>query len=266
MHPIIFQFGKFKIYSYSLMVVIAFFCAFFYAWFEAKRLGEDRERVIDFGLLIFVSAFVGARLLHILVNWRIYFRDPIRIFKFWEGGLVFYGGLILAELVCVAYIKIFKLNLARWADILAQEGKVEEALRIYEKLANLKTPLAGVALFKKALLLKDLKEYKEAVSFFKKAMAKGIVQPRVHFSLGYCLEKLGRVEEALSQYFKIVYLFDDLDYKVKAYFRIAKIYERENKLDEAKQVYQRITQLQVAEAEIAKKKIEEIEALEGKDK
>ena len=119
MHPIIFQFGKFKIYSYSLMVVIAFFCAFFYAWFEAKRLGEDRERVIDFGLLIFISAFVGARLLHILVNWRIYFRDPIRIFKFWEGGLVFYGGLILAVLVCVAYIKIFKLNLARWADILA---------------------------------------------------------------------------------------------------------------------------------------------------
>ncbi|RKY31532.1 MAG: hypothetical protein DRP68_04795 [Candidatus Omnitrophota bacterium] len=61
-----------------------------------------------------------------------------------------------------------------------------------------------------------------------------------------------------------MYLFDDLDYKVKAYFRIAKIYERENKLEEAKQIYQRITQLQTPEAEIAKKKIEEIEALGSK--
>ncbi len=119
MHPVILEFGRFRIYSYSLMVVLAFFGAFFYAWREAKRLGEDQEKVIDLGILIFLSAFLGARLLHILVNWRVYFSHPERILKFWEGGLVYYGGLILAVLVSVAYIRIRGLNLARWADILA---------------------------------------------------------------------------------------------------------------------------------------------------
>ena len=53
--------------------------------------------------------------------------------------------------------------------------------------------------------------------------------------------------------------FADLDYKVKAYFRIAKIYERQNRLEEAKEIYRKITQLDVDEARIAEEKIEEID-------
>ncbi|MCK4810242.1 MAG: tetratricopeptide repeat protein [Candidatus Omnitrophica bacterium] len=148
-------------------------------------------------------------------------------------------------------------------EILAQEGKVEEALDLYGKLIRLNQPISGMASAKKAFLYKELKDYQNAVVFFKQAVEKGIENPQVHFSLGYCLEKSAREPEAISEYFRIVHLFNDSKYKVKAYFRIAKIYEKQNKLDEAKKVYNKLIELDVAEANIARIRIEEIDRISG---
>jgi len=118
-HPIIFELGKFRVYSYSLFAVLAFSCALIYAYLEAKRIREDPEKVIDLSIYLFISGLLGAYLLNVMVNWRIYIKDPLRIFRFWEGGLVYYGGFILACLVALVYIKRHNLNLAIWADLLA---------------------------------------------------------------------------------------------------------------------------------------------------
>jgi len=118
-HPIILQLGSFKIYSYSLMVLIAFCAGTLYAWLEAKRLKENPEHALDLAVLVFIFSFIGGRLAHCIVNWRIYLADPLRIFKIWEGGLVYYGGYLASALVCYIYIKRSHLNLGRWADILA---------------------------------------------------------------------------------------------------------------------------------------------------
>ena len=119
MHPIIFRAGKFVVYSYSLMVVVAFAAALIYTYYEAKRVGEDPARVVDCGIYVFIACIVGGRLMHCLINYRIYLQDPVRIFKIWEGGLVFYGGLILGSLVIIVYVLSHKLNLAKWADMSA---------------------------------------------------------------------------------------------------------------------------------------------------
>jgi len=118
-YPIIFELGKFRVYSYSLLAVLAFSCALIYAYFEAKRIREDPEKVIDLAIYLFISGLLGAYLLNVMVNWRIYIKDPLRIFHFWEGGLVYYGGFILACLVALVYIKWHNLNLRSWADLLA---------------------------------------------------------------------------------------------------------------------------------------------------
>ena len=119
MHPVIFKFGKLVIYSYSLMVVVAFCFMILYAWLEARRLKEDPEKVIDVGILMFFASFIGARILHCLVNWHIYAKDLVRIFKIWEGGMVYYGGLAGACLVATAYILWQRLNWPKWADLFA---------------------------------------------------------------------------------------------------------------------------------------------------
>jgi len=118
-HPIIFKAGKFVVYSYSLMVVAAFAAALIYTYYEAKRVGEDPAMVVDCGIYVFIACMVGGRLMHCLIYYRIYLQDPVRIFKIWEGGMVFYGGLILGSLVIIAYVLSHKLNLAKWADLSA---------------------------------------------------------------------------------------------------------------------------------------------------
>jgi phosphatidylglycerol---prolipoprotein diacylglyceryl transferase len=118
-HPIIFKAGGFVVYSYSLMVALAFSAALIYSYYEAKRLGEDPAKVVDCGIYVFIACMVGGRLMHCLINYRIYLHDPVRIFKFWEGGLVFYGGEILGSLTIVVYVLVHKLNLAKWADLSA---------------------------------------------------------------------------------------------------------------------------------------------------
>ena len=125
MHPVVFRLGKFVVYSYSLMVVVAFAAGLLYAYYEAKRIGEDTNKVIDLSIYVFISAFIGARLLHVLTEWRIYLHDPVRIFKIWEGGLVYYGGFILAILVIIVYVKAYKLSLPKWADLTAPVAMIE---------------------------------------------------------------------------------------------------------------------------------------------
>lgn len=119
MHPVIFKFGKLVIYSYSLMVVVAFCFMILYGWLEARRIKEDPEKVIDVGILMFLASLIGARILHCLVNWHIYAKDPVRILKIWEGGMVYYGGLVAAVLVATVYILWQGLNWNKWADLLA---------------------------------------------------------------------------------------------------------------------------------------------------
>jgi phosphatidylglycerol:prolipoprotein diacylglycerol transferase len=118
-HPIILKAGKFVVYSYSLMVVAAFIFSVLYVYLESKRIGEDQGKAVDLGIYTFILSFVGARLLHCMIYWRTYIKDPVRIFKIWEGGLVYYGGLILCIMVVAAFIRRHNLNLAKWMDMCA---------------------------------------------------------------------------------------------------------------------------------------------------
>jgi phosphatidylglycerol:prolipoprotein diacylglycerol transferase len=45
-------------------------------------------------------------------------KEPLRILKLWEGGLVFYGGFIAAVLASVGYCRIHKLNFWLISDII----------------------------------------------------------------------------------------------------------------------------------------------------
>jgi len=129
LHPILFKIGPFEIYTYTIGPIVIYTYGFFIAlafisgilWSsrEAKRLGENPERIMDLGFLLTLSAIVGARLLFILMNIRDYLDHPQNIFKIWEGGLVFHGGLIACILVGLLYLKRHHLRAWKFADILA---------------------------------------------------------------------------------------------------------------------------------------------------
>jgi len=119
MHPVLINIGKIHIYSYGLMIAIGILVGLFLARRQAAREGIDPNKIIDIAFYALVAALIGSRLLFVLTNFGEYTDNPLDILKIWEGGLVFYGGLIPAVAVAIWYIKRANLPLWQVTDIFA---------------------------------------------------------------------------------------------------------------------------------------------------
>ncbi|MBN1255919.1 MAG: prolipoprotein diacylglyceryl transferase [Deltaproteobacteria bacterium] len=120
MHPILLTIGGFNIIkSYGLMIAIGILVGLFLARRQAAREGIDPDKIIDIAFYVLLAALIGSRLLFVLTNFKEYVDNPLDIFKIWEGGLVFYGGLILAVAIGIWCIRRFSLPLWQVTDIFA---------------------------------------------------------------------------------------------------------------------------------------------------
>ena len=128
MHPILFKLGPFTLHTYGVLVASGFILGLALAIREAKKFNIAKEKILDIGFYILISAIVGSRLAFILTEYEYYLENPLDIFKIWQGGLVFYGGLLLAIPVVIIYIK--KHNLPMWTigDIFAPSIAIGHAI------------------------------------------------------------------------------------------------------------------------------------------
>src|SRR5512138_494148 len=119
---------RLPLHTYGLLIASAFLVGIWLAQREARRRGQDPERLADLSFWILVAALVGSRVYFILVNWDDYFganavvstavgRIP-RLFAVWEGGLVFYGGFIGAALTAWWYMRRHRMAFLAHADTL----------------------------------------------------------------------------------------------------------------------------------------------------
>jgi phosphatidylglycerol:prolipoprotein diacylglycerol transferase len=112
------QLGEIKLHTYGLMLSTGFLVGIALAVREARRVGENPEVILDLTFWILIASIVGSRVLYIIISWHEYTRDFGKLFRIWEGGLVFYGGLLGAIIVSVWFIKSYSLNFWKIADIL----------------------------------------------------------------------------------------------------------------------------------------------------
>lgn len=78
----------------------------------------DRKIAFDLTLIMMLAGFGGARLIHVIYEEPHYYLEaPAEIFKFWQGGFVFYGGFITALIAVFIYLKKKKENFLAWADL-----------------------------------------------------------------------------------------------------------------------------------------------------
>lgn len=96
MHPVLLKLGPLTIHTYGFLIAIGFFLGLATVRRLAPRSGIDAEKAVDATFWLMVVGFVGARALFVVTRWSDYMADPISIFKIWEGGLVFFGGPMLA--------------------------------------------------------------------------------------------------------------------------------------------------------------------------
>lgn len=128
MHPILIRFGPLIIHTYGFLVAMGFLLGLGLAVRQAKKLGIPSNKIIDLGFYILLAAIIGSRLFFIFINASHYMKNPLDIFKIWEGGLVFYGGVLLAVPTAIWYVKKNGLGIWKTADIFAPSIAIGHAL------------------------------------------------------------------------------------------------------------------------------------------
>ncbi len=125
MYPVIFELpewlpflGGQAVTSFGVFMLLAFLTAGYVARAEMRRIGEDPEKAWDLVFMAVVGGIVGAKLYYVLLNWERLLADPVGMILS-RGGLVWYGGFLLATALVIWEIRRQKLPLRRMADVAA---------------------------------------------------------------------------------------------------------------------------------------------------
>lgn len=121
MHPEAFQIGNFTLHWYGVAVAVGFALGLWLAARRGLREGLHPEWIADLGVPLILGTVIGARSLYVLTYWQTQFAPlPFwHVFAVWEGGLVFYGGLVGATTAGAGYILIRGWPLWKLCDALA---------------------------------------------------------------------------------------------------------------------------------------------------
>src|SRR3981081_303552 len=105
MYPRLLELGPITVYTYGVLLAAAYLLGLKLAMVRAKERGLDAARVLDLGIYIIISALIGAKLLLLITAYRTSPNDPRELLTLARSGGVFYGGLILAVIVALWYIR-----------------------------------------------------------------------------------------------------------------------------------------------------------------
>lgn len=111
--PILFSIGPISLHWYGAMYLFGVIGAFLLANWRIKQpnSGWTKSQVENLLFWGFVGLFLGGRLGYtFFYNFPVFLSDPFVLFRVWEGGMSFHGGLIGAIVVIAIFaIKTHKL-------------------------------------------------------------------------------------------------------------------------------------------------------------
>jgi phosphatidylglycerol:prolipoprotein diacylglycerol transferase len=119
MYPRLLELGPLTLYSYGLLLALAYLAGLQLALKRAKARGLDSGRVMDLGIWIIISALVGAKALLLVVEWDTFSSNPRELLSLAQSGGVFYGGLILAVVVALWYLWRHRMPVWTVCDVFA---------------------------------------------------------------------------------------------------------------------------------------------------
>lgn len=121
MYPKLIEIGDFYLPTYGVLVALGFLAGLAVTVKLARRRGFQSELITNLAVYVALAGMLGAKLLMILFDWRDYAAQPGRIFSFetLQAAGVFQGGLILAVLTAIAYMRRQGLPVLATSDIFA---------------------------------------------------------------------------------------------------------------------------------------------------
>lgn len=120
--PIIFSIGPLSLHWYGLMYLIGFIFAM---WLAARRAdnpnsGWSRQEVESLLYSGFLGVFLGGRIGYVLFyNLQLFLDNPLYLFKVWDGGMSFHGGLIGVIVVIIWFARKTQRSFFQVSDFIA---------------------------------------------------------------------------------------------------------------------------------------------------
>ncbi len=118
MYPTLLSIGIFRFHTYTVMMSVGFVLAALLAVRENYKLERPYPFTTMCALCAFVVALVGSRAWHIVQYTEESWRGLHKALLFWDGGLVFYGGLLGGLVGAIGYLKWFRIPLLPAGDII----------------------------------------------------------------------------------------------------------------------------------------------------
>lgn len=119
MFPNLFSLGPLTLHTYGLFVALGFTAGLLVTLRLGRAYGLSSQQVMDMAFVSIVSGIIGSRLLFVLINLPHFKAHPLDIFKIWQGGLVFSGGLVAVALTLFWYGRRQHLSFWRIGDLCA---------------------------------------------------------------------------------------------------------------------------------------------------
>ncbi len=120
--PVIFSFGPLKLHWYGFMYAVGFLSFWGLAHILAKKehtvvQPADVDDLFFYGML---GVVLGGRLGSVLFyNYSYFIEDPLYLFRIWEGGMSFHGGLLGVIIVLWVFHKKKGCNFLQLCDFIA---------------------------------------------------------------------------------------------------------------------------------------------------
>lgn len=95
--PVAISLGPLKIHWYGLMYLVGFVGAYALAWLRVRRPGSGwtTEQLSDLLFYVALGVVLGGRVGYMLFYGTAQLlSDPLSLFKIWQGGMSFHGGLL----------------------------------------------------------------------------------------------------------------------------------------------------------------------------
>lgn len=120
--PVMFSIGPVSLHWYGMMYLVGFVFALWLANRRATKpnSGWTKSEVETLLYVGFVGVFIGGRLGYVLFyNLPVFLNDPLYLFKVWDGGMSFHGGLIGVICAMIWFAKRTKRKFFQVADFVA---------------------------------------------------------------------------------------------------------------------------------------------------
>lgn len=120
--PVAFSLGPLQVHWYGLMYLLAFLFGWCLLMLRAKKPEKNwtYDEISDLVFYVALGVVLGGRLGYVLFYQpEMIWQQPLAIFKIWQGGMSFHGGLIGVLLAMLLFAKKFKRSFLELLDFIA---------------------------------------------------------------------------------------------------------------------------------------------------